>query len=97
MWPTWADLGPTWGSLGINGLLCGISGRPNSTNVLCPDKIGRDSWDRGGQESELICNSPQELGEEALTERTPKRKETERPHDKVIVVVVVVVVESYFF
>ena len=33
------------------GLLCGISGRPSSTNVWCPHDIGRDSWDRGGQES----------------------------------------------
>ena len=75
-------------SLLINGLLCGISGRPNSTNVLCPDKIGRDSWDRGGQESVVRpdFNSPQDLGEEALTERTRLRGETERPHDTVIVV-----------
>ena len=56
--------------------------------MLCPDKIGRDSWDRGGQDSVVFCNSPQELGEEALTERIPKRKETERPHDEIIVVVV---------
>ena len=56
--------------------------------MLFPDKIGRDVWDRGGQDSVVFCNSPQKLGEEALTERIPKRKETERPHDKIIVVVV---------
>ena len=83
-------------SLVINGLLCGISGRPNSTNVLCPDKIGRDVWDRGGQDSVVFCNSPPKLGEEALTERIPKRKETERPHDEIIVVLVVVVVAAVF-
>ena len=27
-------------------LLC-IIGRPNSTNVMCPDVVGRDSWERG--------------------------------------------------
>ncbi len=47
--------------------------------MLCPHDIGRDSWDRGGQESVVDCNSPQELGEEALTERTRLRVETERP------------------
>ena len=45
-----------------------ISGRPNSMYMLCPYDIGRDSWDREGQQSVLFCNSPQELGEEALTE-----------------------------
>ena len=37
-------------------------------------------------------NSPQGLGEEALAERNPYRKKTDRPHKRVIVVVVVVVV-----
>ena len=56
--------------------------------MMCPHDIGRDSWDRGGQESVVRpdFNSPQDLGEEALTERAPRRKETERPHDEVIVV-----------
>ena len=64
--------------------------------MLCPHDIGRDSWDRGGRES-VVCpdyNSPQDLGEEALTERTDLFLETERPHDEVIVVVVV---ECYCF
>ena len=40
--------------------------------MLCPDAIGRDSWDRGGQEYVVRpdLNSPHELGEKALTERT---------------------------
>ena len=59
--------------------------------MMCPHDIGRDSWDRGGQESVVRpdFNSPQDLGEEALPERTPDLFETERPHDIVIVVVVV--------
>ena len=60
--------------------------------MLCPHEIGRDSWDRGGHESVVYCNSPQDLGEEALTERTPLEVETERPRVKVIVAV-----EYYFF
>ena len=61
------------------------------SGMMCPHDIGRDSWDRGGQESVVRpdFNSPQDLGEEALTERTPDLFETERPHDIVIVVVVV--------
>ena len=57
-------------------------------HMKCPDGIGRDSWDRGGQESVVRpdFNSPQDLGEEALTERTRLRFETERPHDIVAVV-----------
>ena len=55
------------------------SGRPSSMYMLCPHEIGRDSWDRGGQESVVRpdLNSPQDLGEEALTERTRRRVETE--------------------
>ena len=55
--------------------------------MWCPHEIGRDSWDRGGQESvgRPDFNSPQELGEEALTERTPLGEGTERPQDEVIV------------
>ena len=56
-----------------NGFLCVFSGRPSSMYMLCPDDIGRDIWDRGGQESVEFFNSPQELGEEALTERTRSR------------------------
>ena len=69
--------------------------------MMCPYVIGRDSWDRGGQESVVRpdFNSPQDLGEEALTERTRLTVETDFP-DKlviVVVVVVVVVVECYCF
>ena len=46
------------------------SGSPNSMNMLCPDSIGRDSWEWEGQESVEWpdLNFPQDLGEEALTE-----------------------------
>ena len=61
---------------------------------MCPHGIGRDSWDRGGQTSEidLIEIPPHEVGEEALAEIRPTSEfKSERPHGKVIVVVVVVV------
>ena len=54
--------------------------------MMCPYVIGRDSWDRGGQESVARpdFNSPQYLGEEALTERTRLTVETDFPQDLVI-------------
>ena len=38
--------------------------------MMCPDEVGRDSGDWGGQESEVCqdLKSHQELGEEALAE-----------------------------
>ena len=44
-----------------------------SMNMWCPEDLGRDSWDRGGQEAVVRpdLNAPQGFGEEALTERTP--------------------------
>ena len=61
-----------------------FSGRPNSMNMMCPYDIGRDSWEWEGQESVEWpdLNSPQELGEEALTEWTRNTVETERPLDE---------------
>ena len=49
--------------------------------MMCPDEVGRDSGDWGGQESEVCqdLKSHQELGEEALTERTLLGIEAERP------------------
>ena len=43
---------------------CGIIGSPRSMDMVCPDNVGRDSWDRGGQEAVVCpdCNSPQEFG-----------------------------------
>ena len=63
-------------------------------HMWCLDGIGREIWDREGQESVVRpdFNSPQDLGEEALTEWTRLTVETERPRDIVIVVVVVAVV-----
>ena len=45
-------------------VVCCIIGSPRSMNMVCPDNIGRDSWDRGGQEAVVCpdCNSPQEFG-----------------------------------
>ena len=61
-------------------------------HMWCLDGIGREIWDREGQESVVRpdFNSPQDLGEEALTEWTRLTVETERPRDIVLVVVVVV-------
>ena len=58
-------------------------------HMQCPDGIGREIWVRVGRESVVRpdFNSPQDLGEEALTERTPLQEETDRPRYKVIVVV----------
>ena len=36
-----------------------------------PHNIGRDSWVWGEQETLSKTNSPHEVGEEALTERSP--------------------------
>ena len=43
---------------------CGIIGSPRSMDMVCPDHIGRDSWDRGGQEAVVWpdCNFPQNCG-----------------------------------
>ena len=41
-----------------NVVLCGIIGSPSSMNMVCPDKIGRDSWDRGAQLSEVHFKFP---------------------------------------
>ena len=58
-----------WKKVGIfshvfGEVVCCIIGSPRSMNVVCPDNIGRDSWDRGGQEAVVCpdCNSPQEFG-----------------------------------
>ena len=63
----------------LRGALCGISGRPNSMYMLCPYDIGRASWDRGGQQSVLFCNSPSRIGG-----RSPHRGERSVPTTPVI-------------
>ena len=57
----------------------GSSDRPWSMYMMCPDEVGRDSGDRGGQASEVFQDwkSHQDLGEQALTERTLLGVETE--------------------
>jgi len=53
----------------------GSVGRPSSTNVLCLDVVGRDSWDRERPQSVFAKkSSPQELGEEALADQTRRRR-----------------------
>ena len=41
-------------------------GRPDSTNVWCPNVIGRDSWVREG--SDILNNSPHKVGVETSFE-----------------------------
>ena len=55
--------------------------RLRSMYMVCLHGEGRDSGDWGGQESEVCqdLKSHQELGEEALTERTLLGIEAERP------------------
>ena len=70
-------------------LVCSI-GRPSSARVLCPHEIGRDSWDRGGQDSveQPDLNSPPRIwGKKPSLKVVPLRGETERPLDEVIIVV----------
>ena len=52
----------------------GSVGRPSSTNVLCLDVVGRDSWDREHPQAVFLNRSPQELGEEALADQTRRRR-----------------------
>ena len=66
--------------------LCCILDRPKSTKVKCRNDIGRDSWVWAEQGLGIAKqNSPQELGEEALTEWSPTRRKTERPVNTIIV------------
>ena len=64
-----------------------------SSRMWCPHDIGRDNWVWGEQKTLEMMNSPHELGEVALTERSPCREETGWPLDEMVVVVV----ESYSF
>ena len=57
------------------------------SRMWCPDDIGRDSWVRGEQEALKMMNSPNEVGDEAPTERSPCREEAGWPLGKMIVVV----------
>ena len=94
--PNMSPDGPRVSQHGIRVYLRGVTGCVSSVvlgpGMMCPYVIGRDSWDRGGQESVVRpdFNSPQDLGEEALTERTRLTVETDFPDNIVIVVVAVV-------
>ena len=71
------------------------------SRMKCPHNIGRDSWVRGEQETLCKTDSPHEVGEEALSKRSPLSGESVPWNGGVMVVVVVVVVvvveSSYFF
>ena len=64
-----------------DGVRAGSSDRPRSMYMMCPGDVGRDSGEWGGQESEVLQDwkSHQELGEEALAERTLHEVEMECP------------------
>ena len=49
------------------------------SRMWCPHDIGRDSWVWGEQEALKMMSSPHELGEVALTERSPCREEAGWP------------------
>ena len=66
------------------------------SRMKCPHNIGRDSWVWGEQETLCKTDSPHEVGEEALSKRSPLSGESVPWNGGVmVVVVVVVVVESY--
>ena len=61
------------------------------SRMWCPHDIGRDSWVWGEQETLYTVDSPHEVGEEALTERSPLSGEPVPWNGGVMVV------ESYYF
>ena len=63
--------------------------------MWCLHNIGRDSWVWGEQEALEMLNSPHEVGEEAVSKRSPLSGDSVPWNGGVMVVVVVV--ESYYF
>ena len=61
------------------------------SRMWCPHDIGRDSWVWGEQETLWMMNSPHEVGEEPLTERSPLSGDSVPWNGGVMVV------ESYYF
>ena len=53
-----------------------VLGRPWLQDVVSSHNIGRDSWVWGEQEALEMISSPHEVGEVAITERSPCREET---------------------
>ena len=66
------------------------------SRMRCPHDIGRDSWVWGEQEALEMLNSPHEVGEEAVSKRSPLSGDSV-PWNGGVMVVVVVAVESYNF
>ena len=63
------------------------------SRMWCPHDIGRDSWVWGEQGTLCTLNSPHEVGEEALSKRSPLSGDSVPPSwVKMVVVVVVFVV-----
>ena len=50
------------------------------SRMWCPHDIGRDSWVWGEQETLWMMNSPHEVGEEALSERSSLSGGSGVPH-----------------
>ena len=61
------------------------------SRMWCPHDIGRDSWVWGEQEALEMLNSPHEVGEEAVSKRSPLSGEPVPWNGGVMVV------ESYHF
>ena len=64
------------------------------SRMWCPHDIGRDSWVWGEQETLCTLNSPHEVGEEAVSKRSPLSGDSVPWNGGVMVVVVV---ESHNF
>ena len=58
------------------------------SRMKCPHNIGRDSWVWGEQETLCKTDSPHEVGEEALSKRSPLSGESVPWNGGVMVVVV---------
>ena len=67
--------------------------------MWCPHDIGRDSWVWGEQETLCTLNSPHEVGEVALSKKSPLSGDSVPWNGGVTVVVAAAaaVVESYYF
>ena len=56
-----------------------VSSVVRDSRMWCPHHIGRDSWVWREQDTLEMMKSPHEVGDEALTERSPCREEARSP------------------
>ena len=92
----WFMSPPPWSSLNERARGCNswfILGRyvfsiVRRSSMKCPHNIGRDSWVWGEQETLGKTNSPNEVGEEPFTERSPLSWDSVPWNGGVMVVVV---------